>query len=321
MCTTTLGQKIWDCIIIGSGAAGMSAAINAASEGLSILVVDRNDKTGGLIGTTSLIENYPGFPDGIEGRVLTDNMETQARKFGTEFLMNADVLGIDKQEDLFTLMVEQYEPNWRGKPFVYTTIEHHYSKCIIMAAGRIHKKLGLENEAQLVHDGVLRYGHPDTTHNISGHVCIIGGGNSAGQAATWLTSHACKVTLVAPHFNHMSQYLIDRIHTNPALEVVMGKVTEIKDQTNGVARVWVNKENGIAVFGCDRVYSLIGLEVEDTFSELKNENGFLTNCTPGIFVAGDCRDQSEKRCTAAVGEGVMAVSRVHQYLKDLKTCE
>ena len=175
-CNVNKHQKLWDCIIIGSGAAGLSAAINAASEGLSILVIDQASVTGGLIGSTSLIENYPGFPDGIEGRNLTNRMTEQAMKFGAEIMLNTKVHGISKDEltKLFAVTVETlYFPETDRAPTVIK------SKCVIVSSGRNHKRLGLNNEPDLLATGKLKYGHPETHVPIKGSICVIGGGNSA----------------------------------------------------------------------------------------------------------------------------------------------
>lgn len=307
-------SKVWDCIIIGSGACGLSAAINAASEGLSILVIDRATIPGGLIGTTSLIENYPGFPDGIEGRVLTNRMVEQAMKFGAEFMMNTCVHGIEKEEDLFVLSIETLYHKIEDREIL--GISAH---CVIVASGRNHKKLDLNNEQDLLESDKLRYGHPETHQPIKGHILVIGGGNSAGQAATWLTKQACSVTIVAPRLDAMSQYLIDRIKSPKSyVNLIIGRVIAIQQTSGDILITSKDKEGLYHTVSADKVYCLIGLEVDDVFKDMKNEEGFLIDTIDGIFVAGDCRNSSEKRCTAAVGEGVKAVSEVHKYLKEKK---
>jgi thioredoxin reductase (NADPH) len=302
-------NQTWDCVIIGSGACGLSAAINGASEGLSTLVIDKNELTGGLIGTTSLIENYPGFPEGITGRELTNKMECQARKFGAEFLMGYEVYGIIKQ-DIFVIQVANKDQ----------LLQTHaiQTKSVILSTGRWHKKLGLSNELELVKNEKLEYGHPDTSKLYKGSMCVVGGGNSAGQAATWLADIDCKVTIVAPHLHNMSDYLVTRIKENKKIHLTLGKVIHIhQNATDLTIHSQFQKGEAINQTYADHVFSLIGLEVDNTFTELKEEHGFLCNKIEGLFVAGDCRYDSEKRCTAAVGEGVVAVSKVKSYIKSL----
>lgn len=302
--------QVWDCIIVGSGACGLSAGINGASEGLKTLIIDRETLTGGLIGTTSLIENYPGFPDGIEGRMLTNRMTEQAQRMGAQFMMSTMVHSISKKGNIFHVKIETLYESVEDRSIV--TI---YARSIILASGRNHKKLGLNNEQELVASGKLVYGHPATHVPIKGAVCIVGGGNSAGQAATWLVKNACSVSLVAPHLTNMSQYLVDRIKQDDSMvNLVIGKVTSVNSMT-GDLLVYIQDDNGEhKTISVDRIYSLVGLEVDDSFRDMKNSAGFLYSDTPGIIIAGDCRENSEKRCTAAVGEGVMAVSEVHRYL-------
>lgn len=313
---TNQTPKIWDILVIGAGACGLSAAINGASEGLQVLLIDRLNMTGGLIGTTSKIENYPGFPDGIEGRDLTNRMTEQALKFGAEIMLSTVVHSIQKEEEtnLFKASVET----------LYDVVEDRtmlpiYAKSVIMASGRIHKKLNLNNEIDLVTNGKLVYGHPPTHIPIKGHICIIGGGNSAGQAATWLTKQACAVTLVAPHLDNMSDYLVQRIQSpNSFIKVIYGKVVAINHMTQDLL-IYVNTiEEGNQTISAAKVYSLVGLQVDDTFRDMKDDSGFLYTETLGMVVAGDCREESEKRCTAAVGEGVVALAKIYRYLNNMK---
>lgn len=309
-------ETVWDCLVIGTGATGLSSLINGCSEGLKMLAIDRSSLTGGLIGTTSMIENYPGFPDGIEGRVLTNRMTEQAMKFGAEFMMNTRVHSVKKDEStaLFKTEVETlYEPESDR------SILPIYSRSVVLASGRNHKRLGISNESELVKAGKLQYGHPETHIPIKGTICIIGGGNSAGQAATWLTKEACAVVLATPRLDAMSQYLIDRINSSKSyVEVVYGHVIAINHMTGDVL-VHIKQSDGSHITkSVDKVYCLIGLEVDDTFREMKSDTGFLYTEIPGIVVAGDCREQSEKRCTAAVGEGVIALGQIHKYLSELK---
>lgn len=323
-------SKIYDCITIGCGATGLSALINGSSEGLSMLGIDINEKAGGLIGTTSCIENYPGFPNGIQGCELVDNMYQQALKFGAEFLFNSQVVDIGKityqevveesyvdRSSYFSLSIKEVKEV--NSP--YKADYQILTKSIIVCTGRWHKKLGISNEEDLVLNKKLLYGHPPVTDvNIKGHIIIIGGGNSAGQAATWLVNHACQVTIICPSFKAMSQYLIDRLlAANTGVKVVMGRVLHIQETSADLCVI--SQETPTSNYShihCDKVYSLIGLDVTDTFPELLDKSGFMIDGkVEGIVVAGDCRLNSEKRCTAAVGEGVQAVTKIHTYLATL----
>lgn len=324
----------YDLAIFGAGPAGLSAAVYGASEGLKTVVIERS-AVGGQAGTSSKIENYLGFPHGISGADLAHAAREQAVKFGAEILLlregkRAEFLpggGVGHLDD-------------------GTKIVMHATIC---ATGVEYCKLDLPNEDKFTGQGVY-YGAGSSEALLCAgqHVVVVGGGNSAGQAALNFSSRCQKVTmLVRGHKlkDTLSQYLVDRITSSPAIEVLTcTEVTElhgdrtlkgltIRDKDTGTTREietewlflclggkphtdWAEKhgivrdKDGYLVTGPD----LLENGTMNGKWPLRREPYYLETSMPGLFAAGDVRHGSVKRCASAVGEGAMAVSFVHRYL-------
>jgi thioredoxin reductase (NADPH) len=324
----------YDLAIYGAGPAGLSAAVYGASEGLKTVVVERW-AVGGQAASSPKIENYLGFPQGISGAELAERAREQACRFGAEILLLREgVRG-------------EFLP---GKGVGYladgTKITAHASVC---ATGIVYRRLNLPNEDQFLGAGVY-YGAGASEAELCGreHVVVVGGGNSAGQAALHLARYASKVTLVLREerlTENMSEYLADRIRASERIEVLLRtevvaldgdrvlRAITLRNNQTGEERIvetcwlflclggiphteWaeevgiVRDEAGYLITGPDLLRN--GQRPENW--SLNRDPYYLETNVPGVFAAGDVRHGSVKRVASAVGEGAMAVTFVHRYL-------
>jgi len=324
----------YDLVIYGAGPAGLSAAVYGASDGLRTVVVERW-AAGGQAGASSAIENYLGFPGGISGADLAERARDQARKFGAEVVLACN--GVRGEVTA-------------GKAAGYlddgTRIVARASIC---ATGVEYRRLGLPNEERYRGAGLFYgAGASEATLVRGEHVYIVGGGNSAGQAAMHMVSTAQRVSMVVREDSlaqTLSQYLIDRIQAAPNIEVLLRtevtalhgdreleEITLVDRQSRQQRRVparwlfvciggvpqtdWardlgiVRDEAGYLVTGPDLI---IGRKLPASWP-LERDPYYLETCVPGVFAAGDVRHGSVKRFASAVGEGAMAVAFVHRHL-------
>lgn len=324
----------YDVIIVGAGPAGLAAAVYASSEGLKTLLVEQK-APGGQAGTSSAIENYLGFPAGVSGADLARRAATQARRFGAEIIEAQDVAAI-RRDDPFRLV----------KLGDGSEVACH---ALVLATGVAVRTLDIPGAADFLGAGVY-YGAALTevaTYR-DRDVAIVGGGNSAGQAALFFARHARSVTILirAPGLERsMSQYLIDRIGLTPNIGVRSRAEIARIEGTGTVERVVVrNADSGVeealamaAVFVfigaaphtdlvaglCERDEKGFILTGRDLLREGKRPRGwplarepyFYETSVPGIFSAGDVRAGSSKRVAAAVGEGSGVIGVIHQYLE------
>ncbi|GAA4255699.1 FAD-dependent oxidoreductase [Dactylosporangium darangshiense] len=331
--TTTPTNDFYDLVVVGGGPAGLGAAVYGASEGLRTVLLEER-ATGGQAGQSSRIENYLGFPDGVSGAQLTDRARRQAVKFGAELLTACRATRLDIQGNTRILHFEDG-----------TTIGAH---AVILATGVAYRRLTAPGLADLHGRGVY-YGSaateaPSCTDQ---DVYIVGGANSAGQAAMFFSRYARNVHLVirAPNLNaSMSQYLIDQIAAvptitiHPCTEVAAAhgdehlEQLELRPIDGGPTRT-VNASWLFIFIGAEprtdwldgtvqrdpRGFVLTGPDLLTGDSPppgwlLQRDPYHLESSVPGVFAAGDVRADSVKRVASAVGEGAMAVSLVHRYL-------
>jgi thioredoxin reductase (NADPH) len=333
---TTPSNDFYDLIIVGGGPAGLGAAVYGASEGLRTVLVERL-ATGGQAGQSSRIENYLGFPDGVSGAQLTDRARRQATKFGAEVLTAREVTGLEVNGSARTVRFADG-----------SAIDAH---AVILATGVSYRRLHAPGLAELAGRGVY-YGSAltEATACAGQDVYIVGGANSAGQAALFLSRYAKSVTLLVrgPSLEKsMSYYLISRINDNPAISVrtcteVIGasgndhleKLT-LRDTARGTAEtvdaqwlyLFIGAEpltgwlDGVVVRD-GRGFVVAGPDLSAGGERPRGWNldrppYHLETSVPGVFVVGDARAESAKRVASAVGEGAMAVMLVHRYLEKL----
>ncbi|GHG50415.1 MULTISPECIES: response regulator [Amycolatopsis] len=331
--STRPAQEFYDLVVIGGGPAGLGAAVYGASEGLRTVLVEKK-ATGGQAGTSSRIENYLGFPDGVSGAQLTDRARRQAQKFGAEVLTARDVVGLEA----------------RGSSRVITfgdgsEIAAH---SVILASGVTYRALEADGVEELTGRGVY-YGSAATeAPECKGeHVYIVGGANSAGQAAVFFAKHASDVTILVRGASleaSMSHYLIEQIagignihvrtHTTVKQVHGDGHLERLTLCENGVTETvetghlfifigaaprtdWL----GDAIHRDEHGFVCTGPDLRSAGQRpagwpLDRDPYYLESSIPGVFVAGDVRSQSVKRVASAVGEGAMAVTLVHRYLEE-----
>ena len=322
-------SSIYDLIVVGAGPSGLAAAVYGASEGLNVLVVESN-APGGQAGSSSRIENYLGFPMGISGQELAGRAFVQAEKFGAQIAVARSAASLQCDRSPYALRLDD------GGIV--------RSRSVIVATGAQYRKLDLPNLAQFEGAGVY-YGATAVEAQVCAgqEVAVVGGGNSAGQAAIYLSSVAKHVHVLVrgPGLSEtMSRYLISRIESCP--EITVKPFTEIEAlEGNGhLARThWRNTKTGERhtcesqhVFlmtgacpntawlnGCiamdPKQFIKTGADVADSWP-LQRSPYLLETSRPGIFAVGDVRAGSMKRVAAAVGEGSMAVQFVHKVLAE-----
>ena len=330
---TTPSKDFYDLIVVGGGPAGLGAAVYGASEGLRTVLVERL-ATGGQAGQSSRIENYLGFPDGVSGGQLTDRARRQATKFGAEVLTTRDVVGLEVCGSARRVMFADG-----------TSIDAH---TVILATGVSYRQLDAPGLAELTGRGVY-YGSALTEASacLGQDVYVVGGANSAGQAAVYLARHAKSVTILVRGSaleKSMSYYLIRQIADIPNIsvrtctEVIEAKGSDhlesltLRDTAKGTTEsadaqllfmfigaapltdwlegVIVRDSRGFVVAGPD-----LSPTGERPGWELDRMPYHLETSVPGVFVAGDARAESAKRVASAVGEGALAVMLVHRYLE------
>jgi thioredoxin reductase (NADPH) len=329
--TTTPSQEFYDLIVVGGGPAGLAAAVYGASEGLRTVLIERT-ATGGQAGQSSRIENYLGFPDGVSGGQLADRARRQAEKFGAELITARTATALEVNGSKRTVRFADGG-----------SIDAH---AVILATGVAYRQLAATGCAELTGRGIY-YGAAVSIASEceDEEVYVVGGANSAGQAAMYLSRQAKSVTIIvrAPSLEaSMSYYLIQQIEQNPKITVRtctevhcatgsdhLEKLTLI-DNRAGVTEDVACGRMFIFIGAAPRTDWLDGVVARDnhgfilTGPDLRNVCGWtldrpphhLETSVPGVFVAGDVRADSAKRVAAAVGEGSMAVMLVHRYLAE-----
>jgi len=333
---TKAAQEYYDLIIIGAGPAGLGAGVYGASEGLRTVMIEKS-ATGGQAGTSSRIENYLGFPKGLSGSDLARRATAQAKRLGAEILLTQEVTGV-RIEDKYRIVT-------------LADGTELSCKAMVIASGVSVRKLEVPGAAKLAGAGIY-YGAAltEAAYYRGENVHVVGGANSAGQGAMFFSRFASKVTMLVRGSSleaGMSQYLVDQINSTANIEVLTDmEVTavhgerslesiDIRDRNTGEVRtvrtpamfifigaaahtgfvdgVVERNRTGFIVTGPNLFHG------EDKLNKwpLKRDPYLLETCVPGIFAAGDVRQGAVRRVASAVGEGAIAVSFVHQYLKSV----
>jgi thioredoxin reductase (NADPH) len=330
---THAANPAYDVVIVGGGPAGLAAAVYGASEGLQTLLIE-SSAPGGQAGQSNLIENYLGFPKGISGGDLARRAQTQAARFGAEILVPASVTSVERQDPFRVIQLAD------GSQVT--------AKSMVIASGVSYRKLEAEGLDDLIGAGVY-YGTSriEAENHRDQPMYVVGGGNSAGQAALFLTRFTDSVSIVIRSGDlsaTMSQYLIDNLEANPSVHVLPNsrvvravgsdhlEQLELEDVETGETRTvpagalfvfigqkahtdWLSDlvqidDKGFVLSGTDLVQPLKGWNVDRDPLPLETS-------VPGVFVAGDVRHGSIRRVAGATGEGSTAIRFVHQHLADL----
>jgi thioredoxin reductase (NADPH) len=303
---------VHDVIIIGSGCAGLTAAIYAARANLKPLVIDGYEP-GGQLSLTTMVENYPGFPDGILGPQLIENMRKQAERFGAEFKAGA-VSDVDLSR----------------RPFLITAGKESYQgRALIVAAGASARMLGLESERKLIGHGVSTCATCDGYFFRGKEIVVVGGGDTAMEEATFLTKFASRVNLVHRRNEfRASKIMLDRARANEKIRFLTPFVVEeISDVGKGAVenvqlRNLDTKET--STIETEGLFVAIGHEPNTKVFQGKLEmdaNGYLKThhgahtSVPGVFAAGDVQDHVYRQAVTAAGSGCMAAIEAERFLQ------
>jgi len=330
---TTANGPFYDLVVVGCGPAGLAAAVYGASEGLRTLVVEEK-APGGQAGMSSRIENYLGFPKGLSGSELARRAVSQARRFGVEILNAQRVVGLETEGPSRSVLLGD------GSTVC--------SRALLIATGVAYRQLAAPGLDRLTGAGVYYGAAVLDAESVRGSsVYIVGGANSAGQAAMHFSAHAEKVTLLvrgASLSSSMSQYLIDQIGATSNIEVRTGTVVAEAIGTDRLEELVLSSTDGTDTerVPASALFIFIGARPRTDWLDdrvARDEHGFilsgqdvarvagqtgapaidrppfmLETSVPGVFVAGDVRHGSVKRVASAVGEGSMAVMYIHRYL-------
>jgi thioredoxin reductase (NADPH) len=330
---TAAARPFYDLAVIGAGPAGLACAVYGASEGLKVILIEQN-APGGQAGTSSLIENYLGFPNGVTGADLARRAATQAKRFGTELLVGHAVTGLRRVDPYRVVQLSNG-----------AEVACH---ALVLSSGMAVRELSVPGVTPLIGAGVY-YGAAlsEAAMYRGQHVFVLGGANSAGQGALFFARYAAQVTLVVRKptlWPAMSQYLVDKIKATDNI-AVLGDTEivaahgdghlerlDVRSATTGETR----SIDGQALFifigvaphtDCfkpliatdDKGFILTGADVKTTGHpwELERDPLMFETNVPGVFAAGDVRANANRRIAAAVGEGSAAIFSVHQYLRNV----
>lgn len=333
--TPSSDRDVYDVIVVGVGPGGLAAAVNAAAEGMSVLCVE-GIAAGGQAGTSSKIENYPAFPTGISGQALGGRMMLQAQKFGTEIITPREAVSLDCDARPFEVGLEDG-----------TVVK---SRAVVVASGARWRRLGLENEAQLENAGLYYGATPVEAAMCEGEeVCVVGGGNSAGQAAVFLSRRAKRVHVLVRGEGlreTMSDYLIQRIEETGNIELHRHTEVVAAHGEDHVERLtWRDNESGEEESrAVKHLFVMIGaVPNTDWLGDcmMTDERGFIVTgadlptahlvterwdvnrmpytgetSRPGVFAVGDVRSGSVKRVASAVGEGAISAQFLYKVVHE-----
>jgi thioredoxin reductase (NADPH) len=329
-------ERTYDLVVVGAGPAGLGASVYGASEGLSTLALE-SVALGGQAGTSSRIENYPGFPAGLSGFELASRVLVQADKFGARTAVPQEAVELTSEDGYYRIELSE-----GGEVAAHS---------VIAASGARYRRLEVASLGRFEGVSVHYAATEAEALRCEGEaVAVVGGGNSAGQAALFLAGRTRKVYLLIRGedlIKSMSRYLVDRIMNTENVELLAStEVRELlgEERLEGVL-VEDNRSGARRTLGVRALFVFIGAEAntgwlegtveldergfiltgreldgsaleEDAWRERSREPFLLETSLPGVFAAGDVRSGSIKRCASAVGEGAMAVKLVHQYLAD-----
>jgi thioredoxin reductase (NADPH) len=327
------GEKIYDIAVVGCGPAGLATAVYAASEGLSVAVLDSR-AYGGQAGASARIENYLGFPTGISGQALAGRAFNQAQKFGADIMIpvSANSLNCERRDGAFALTIDGGE--------------ELRARSVVVASGARYRRPDIGNLDKYEGRGVWYWASPVEARLCAGQdVALVGGGNSAGQAAVFLSGHARRVFMIIRGGGlgaSMSRYLIERIEATPNIDLMFNSEVVGLEGTDDTSLERIRWKSRLAdeqstldvrnlflfvgadpatnwLSGCGVTLDRGGFVVTGAQSELNlgRQVATLETSVPGVFAVGDVRSGSVKRVGGAIGEGAQVVAALHSYLGDV----
>lgn len=315
-------ENVRNVIIIGSGCSGLTAAIYAARANLKPLVIDGHEP-GGQLAITTLVENFPGFPDGIQGPELIDNMRTQAARFGAQF-QAGHVVSVD--------LSQRTEGDGKEPIEVSLGRETMLARSLIIASGASARWLGLPNEKSLIGHGVSSCATCDGFFFSGKEIAVIGGGDSAMEEALFLTRFASKVTLIHRRSEfRASKIMLDRARQHDKIEFLTDTVVEdvldvSKQEVTGLrlrnlktGEQWDFPTSAMFLgIGHTPNADFVGNQlVRDGEGYIVPTDGHVCTRVPGVFVSGDVSDRRYRQAVTAAGTGCMAALEVEKYLEEM----
>jgi thioredoxin reductase (NADPH) len=310
---TMAEKRFYDLIVVGSGPAGLTAALYAAREGMDVLVVERGG-VGGQAGITERLDNFPGFPEGVTGEDFAGRLRQQAERFGVEILpaQNVEAVGLDGP----------YRTVTTGDGSTYGAF------AVLLALGSTYRRLGIDGEDDLIGAGVHFCATCDGAFYRDKHVAVIGGGNSAGEESIFLTRFAKDVTIITrdPALT-ASQVVVQKLSEHEDISVVTGvEPVGFATEDGRLVGVQVEEDGVRRTIAADGVFVFIGLTPNsqlvadlvdlDPQGFVVSDVGMQTS-VPGLFVAGDVRSTSTKQAASAAGEGAAAALAIRRYVDPL----
>ncbi len=306
----------YDLIVVGGGPTGLTAALYAAREGLEVLVIEKSG-LGGQAGVTERLDNFPGFPDGINGGEFADRLAQQARRFGVEVLQAQEVTGLRAEKE------SRYITTGDGAEYG--------ARAVLIATGSTYRRLGVPGEEELIGAGIHFCATCDGPFYKGKHVAVIGGGNSAGEESLFLTRFADKLTILVRGAElTASQVVAEKVSMTPKIEVRYNTaVQELHGADTGkLSGITIqNRQTGLTEkITPAGVFVFIGLSPNSGWlppEVARDKIGFivtsptLETSLPGVFAAGDVRLGSTKQAASAVGEGATAALTIREYLKKM----
>lgn len=310
---TTARNAFYDLIIVGSGPAGLTAALYAAREGIETLVVERGG-VGGQVGITERLDNFPGFPEGISGAEFAGRLQQQAERFGVEILTQ-EVTAIDADSDY---------------RIVRTADRREYRAwAVLLTPGSTYRRLGIPGEEDFIGAGVHFCATCDGAFYRDKDVLVVGGGNSAGEESIFLTKFARNVTIVTRNAElSASKVVVEKVAQHPRIKVITDSMpAEFRGDTRLEGVVLKNVRTGaLTEIAPAAVFVFIGLTPNsEAFRDRVAVDNFgfivtdatLTSSMAGVFAAGDCRAGSTKQAASAAGEGAAAALAIRRYIQPL----
>jgi thioredoxin reductase (NADPH) len=311
---TTAKMAFYDLIIVGSGPAGLTAALYAAREGIETLVIERGG-IGGQAGVTERLDNFPGFPEGIRGSEFADRLRAQAERFGVEILQAQDVDSISVDGDYRCVRTADGT--------------EYRAWAVLLALGSTYRRLGVPGEEDFIGAGVHFCATCDGAFYRDKEVLVVGGGNSAGEESIFLTKFASKVTIATRDDGlSASKVIVQKVEQHPQIEVLPNmSPAEFKGNKKLEAVVLKNTKTGaLTEVNPSGVFVFIGLspntEIVREVVEVDAMGFIVTDAAlqtsmPGVFAAGDCREGSTKQAASAAGEGAAVALAIRRYLQPL----